>query len=43
MMPDKKEEPSRLREKITGIVKKVGLPAWIKIAKFLGIPVMKDP
>ena len=43
MMPDKKEEPRKLKEKISGIVKKVGLPAWIKIAKFLGIPVMKDP
>ena len=42
-MSDDKKKPSKLREKITGIVKKVGLPAWIKIARFLGIPVMKDP
>ena len=42
-MSGEKEKPSKLREKISGIVKKVGLPAWIKIAKFLGIPVMKDP
>jgi hypothetical protein len=42
-MSDEKQWDSKLREKITGIVKKVGLLAWIKIAKFLGIPVMKDP
>ena len=42
-MSDEKKKPSKLREKISGIIKKVGLPAWIKIAKFLGIPIMKDP
>ena len=42
-MSDEKERDSKLREKISGIVKKVGLPAWIKIAKFLGIPIHKDP
>jgi hypothetical protein len=42
-MSDKKKKPSKLREKIRGIVKMVGLPAWIKIAKFLGIPIHKDP
>ena len=42
-MSDEKEKPSKLREKITGIVKKVGLPAWIKIVRFLGIPIHKDP
>ena len=42
-MSDEKEEPRKLKEKITGIIKKVGLPAWVKIAKFLGIPIHKDP
>ena len=42
-MSDEKKNPSKFREKIRGIVKKLGLPAWIKIAKFLGIPIHKDP
>ena len=42
-MSDEKKKLSKLREKITGIIKKVGLPAWVKIAKFLGIPIHKDP
>ena len=32
-MSGEKEKPSKLREKISGIVKKVGLPGWIKIAE----------
>ena len=42
-MSDEKEKPGKVREKIGQIIKKVSLPAWIKIAKFLGIPIHKDP
>ena len=42
-MSDEKEKPGKLRKMISGIIKKVGLPAWVKIARFLGIPIMKDP
>ena len=42
-MSGEKEKPSKLKEKISGIVKKVGQPAWIRIARILGIPIHKDP
>lgn len=42
-MPDEKEKTSKLREKISEIIKKVELPTLIKIARILGVPIMKDP
>jgi len=42
-MSDEKEKPGKVSEKIGQIIKKVNLPTLIKIARFLGIPIMKDP
>ncbi len=42
-MSDEKEKTGKLREKIIEIIKKVEFPTLVKIARVLGIPIMKDP
>ena len=42
-MSGDKEKPSKLREKIGQIIKKFDVSVLIKITRFLGIPIMKEP
>jgi len=42
-MSDEKERTDKLREKIIDVIKKIDLSKLIKIARILGIPIMKDP
>ena len=43
MMPKEKEQGKKLREQMIALIKKANILILVKIARILGIPIMKDP